>query len=102
MAAAGLFWPGTESGRYGLNAQYFTVANSTLGNNAGDGAHIESVAYYGPGSFGDSYQNIQISNSHFDGNHANGLSLYADASGNQGRAEQHVTALYNTFDNNNS
>jgi hypothetical protein len=98
----GMFVSQNERGRYGLNAQYFTVAGSTFNGNNGDGAHFESIAYYGPGGFGDTYQNVQISGSTFNGNQANGLSLYAEASGRQGRAEQHVTIAGSAFDDNHS
>jgi hypothetical protein len=88
------------SGRFNLNAQYFTIANSTFDGNTGRGATVLSQDFYGPGSFGDTFQQITISNSDFSYNGSDGISLTADASGRQGRAEQHVTIFGSYFDEN--
>jgi hypothetical protein len=88
------------TGRYSLNAEYFTISGSTFDHNHGDGAAFTSTDNYGPGGFGDSYQHITISGSDFSSNAGNGLDLAAFASGNQGRAEQHVTVTGSTFDHN--
>jgi hypothetical protein len=89
-----------ESGVYSLNAQYVTLAGSTFDNNTGSGAMLSSSASYGPGGFGDTFEQITIQGSDFSGNGVDGLDLFASASGRQGRAEQHVTISYSTFDNN--
>ncbi len=88
------------SGRYTLNAEYFTISGSTFDNNHGDGALFQSTDYYGPGGFGVSLQQVTISGSDFSGNGEEGINISAFASGNQGRAEQHFTIADSTFDHN--
>lgn len=98
--ADGLNVSTNQQGRYGLDAQYFTISGSRFDNNGSAGAHFLSKSYYGPSGFGDSFQQISISGSDFSYNAANGLDLMAEASGNQGRAEQHVTITGSYFDHN--
>jgi hypothetical protein len=97
---SGLSVDTTTSGRYSLNAEYFTISGSTFDHNSGDGARFVSTDYYGPGGFGVSLQQVSISGSDFSGNSNNGLALSAYSSGNQGRAEQHFTVTGSTFDDN--
>lgn len=88
------------SGRYTLNAEYFTISGSTFDANLGDGALFQSTDYYGPGGFGVSLQQVTISGSDFSGNGEEGLNLSAFSSGTQGRAEQHFTITGSRMDNN--
>ncbi|MGH6872952.1 MAG: inverse autotransporter beta domain-containing protein [Rhizomicrobium sp.] len=88
------------SGRYTLNAEYFTISGSTFDRNTGDGGVFTSGDYYGPGGFGVSLQQVTISGSDFSGNGGNGLELVANSSGVQGRAEQHFTITGSTMDHN--
>ena len=89
-----------DSGVYGDNIQYITLANSTFSHNGKDGAYLSAAQYYGPGSFGDAIQEVTISGSTFNNNARDGLYAYAGASGQQGRAEQHFTISGSDFDNN--
>ncbi|MBS0470649.1 MAG: hypothetical protein JSR60_06225 [Proteobacteria bacterium] len=88
------------SGVYGLNAQYFTISGSTFDHNVAAGAHFVSSDSYGPGSFGDTFQQITITGSDFSGNTGDGITLEAFASGRQGRAEQHTTISGSTMNYN--
>jgi hypothetical protein len=88
------------SGRYTLNAEYFTISGSTFDKNHGDGALFQSTDYYGPGGFGVSLQQVTISGSDFSGNGEEGINISAFSSGRQGRAEQHFTITGSTFDHN--
>ena len=97
---AGLSVSTNAQGRYGLNAQYFTIDGATFDHNTGAGARFTSSDYYGPGGFGDTFQQITISNSSFSHNGADGLDLLALATGRQGRAEQHVTITASYLDHN--
>jgi hypothetical protein len=97
---AGLVLNANQRGRYSLNAQYLTISGSTFDHNTADGANIRSISYYGPGGFGDTFEQITISASAFSHNGADGLYLGALSSGRQGRAEQHVTVTGSTFDYN--
>ena len=88
-----------DSGVYGDDIQYITLANSTLNHNGVDGAYFSAIQHYGPGSFGAAIQEVTISGSTFSHNARDGLYAYADAYGQQGRAEQHFTISNSTFDN---
>jgi len=97
---AGLLLNANQSGRYSLNAQYLTISGSEFDNNTGDGAKIVSNSYYGPGGFGDTFEQVTISGSDFSHNGGDGIYLGALSSGRQGRAEQHVSITGSTFDYN--
>ncbi|HEX3674273.1 MAG TPA: hypothetical protein VHU87_08370 [Rhizomicrobium sp.] len=97
---SGLFVNTSTTGRYSLNAEYFTISGSEFDHNHGNGANFVSTDFYGPGGFGVSLQQVTISGSDFSGNDSNGLDLSAFASGTQGRAEQHFTVTGSTFDHN--
>ncbi len=89
-----------DTGVYGDDIQYITLANSTFDHNGIEGAYFTAIQHYGPGSFGDAIQEVTISGSSFNNNIKDGLYAYAEASGQQGRAEQHFTISGSTFDNN--
>lgn len=90
----------STAGRYSLNADYVTISGSTFDHNGVDGAGFTSNDYYGPGGFGVSLQQVSISGSSFNNNIDNGLGLSANASGFQGRAEQHFTVTGSDFNHN--
>ena len=87
-------------GVYSLNIQYVTLAGSYFDGNGLDGAAFLASQYYGPYSFGAAIQDVTIVGSDFSGNYRDGLYGRADASGFQGRAEQHFTIAYSRFDYN--
>ncbi|MGH8123649.1 MAG: hypothetical protein ACREPT_12855, partial [Rudaea sp.] len=99
---SGIVLDASQDGVFSLNAQYLTIANSTFDHNTKDGGEFLSTGSFGPGGFGDTYENIQIQSSDFSHNGADGLEFRAIASGRQGRAEQHVTLLGITADTNTS
>jgi hypothetical protein len=99
-AGDGLYVRDYAQGRYVLDAQYFTISGSAFDHNTGAGASFLSSDTYGPGGFGDTFQQITISGSSFSYNGFDGLDLTAIAAGRQGRAEQHVTITGSTIDHN--
>ena len=98
--AAGLSLRGNQNGRYSLNAEYVTISGARFDHNTGDGARFGSISYYGPGGFGDTFEQFTISNTDFSHNGGDGINFGAFSSGNQGRAEQHATITGSTFDYN--
>ena len=89
-----------QQGRYSLDAQYVTISGSEFNHNTGNGARFLSTSYYGPGGFGDTFEQITIGTSKFSYNTGNGLQFSSYASGIQGRAEQHVTVTGSYAENN--
>ncbi|MBI3676885.1 MAG: hypothetical protein HY243_09760, partial [Proteobacteria bacterium] len=85
---------------HSLNIQYVTLYDSTFDHNARDGAQFYAYQKFGPGSFGAAIQDVTIVGSDFSHDGRDGLHLYAEATANQGRAEQHFNIFSSTFDHN--
>ncbi len=98
----GMFMQGSQLGVYTLNAEYLTIADSHFDHNTLNGAQFVSTGAYGPGGFGDTYENFQIQNSTFSSNGGDGIEFSSFAAERQGRAEQHATLSGVTVDDNGS
>jgi hypothetical protein len=99
-SGAGLVLDAGQLGVYTLNAEYLTIAGSHFDHNGAQGANFVSTSFFGPGGFGDNYENFQIQSSSFDSNGGDGIAFTASSTGRQGRAEQHATLTGVTADNN--
>jgi hypothetical protein len=87
-------------GYYATNLQYVTISGSTFDHNSGSGAYFGAYDDYGPGSYGFAGHIVSITDSDFSHNGADGLTAYAEATGENGRAEQYFSIYYSNFSNN--
>lgn len=97
---SGLVSDASAVGFYSLNIQYVTIQNSTFDHNGLDGATFNTYQYFGPYSFGAAIQNVNIFYSDFSNNDRTGLTTYVEATGWQGRAENHFQIVGSYFNNN--
>ncbi len=98
---AGFAASASSYGIYALNIQYITLNNNShFDGNAGDGLNFSVSDYFGPYNFGAAIQDVTITSITANHNNGDGLHATIDASGFQGRAEQHFSAFYSSFDNN--
>ncbi len=88
------------TGYYGLNLQYASISDSTFNHNTYAGAGFLAYQNYGPGGFGAAIQRVQVTGSDFSYNGKWGFAAFAEATGEQGRAEQNLI-LDNSYFNHN-
>lgn len=89
-----------SGGYYATNLQYVTISGSTFDHNSGSGAYFGAYDAYGPGPYGFAGHIVTISDSDFSHNTHDGLTASAEATGENGRAEQYFTIQDSNFSNN--